>query len=368
MAGYLSALPALETKVPDISGGINYLANIPDELRQARMEKEKMGLLRQATERQGEAHEVDMMKGLTEWSKTAIPMAASSPAKRQALIDAIEPYRAKFPTIPTLPAADDDAGWAQELADIQAASGDKPELSLGEIYGEGGQPQKGVFDKRTGSFMPMGSPKAKTGAISFTTAAGDTIEIGGEGGNAALSKTTQGQVQQKAINTAEMGGRIASIAADFKPEYQTLGTRFANVWRSGKAKLDPSSLGAGERKSLADYASFRSKSIGNVNRLLNELSGAAVSPQEAERLKAEVPNPGTGWFDGDDPVTFQAKMERIMSDSNAALARYRYYQSVGIPNNIEQVPLADVKNIDGVWHVKVGNKVYRIGEIREVQP
>jgi uncharacterized protein with PIN domain len=37
------------------------------------------------------------------------------------------------------------------------------------------------------------------------------------------------------------------------------------------------------------------------------------------------------------------------------------------PNNIEQVPLANVKNIDGVWHVKDGDKVYRIGEIREVQ-
>src|SRR3990167_9722646 len=121
MAGYLSALPALETKVPDISQGVNYLASIPGQIRQDRMEDEKMNLLKQATQRQGESHDLDMMKGLADWSKNAIPLAASSPQKRQALIDALEPYRSRFPTIPMLPSADDDVGWEQEINDIHAS-------------------------------------------------------------------------------------------------------------------------------------------------------------------------------------------------------------------------------------------------------
>jgi hypothetical protein len=167
-------------------------------------------------------------------------------------------------------------------------------------------------------------------------------------------------VQQKAINASEIGSRVASMMKDFDPKFLQMGTKLSNWWSSGKAKINSDLLGDDEKRELNRFAVFQSRSIGNVNRLLNELSGAAVSPQEAERLKAEVPNPGTGWFDGDDPITFKSKMERIVTDTNAALARYRYYQAVGIPNNLEEIPLSDVKQINGKWYVKKDGKWFGV--------
>ena len=207
-----------------------------------------------------------------------------------------------------------------------------------------------------------GWTREKRGGLFFTTAAGDTIEIGGDGGNAQLGKAAANTAQTKAINAAEVGSRVREIQASFKPEYQQLGTKLQNYWRAGKAKIDPNLLSSEDTRGLLDFAKFQSRAIGNVNRLLNELSGAAVSPQEAERLKAEVPNPGTGWFDGDDPVTFQAKMDRIVKDSDAALARYKYYQAVGLPSRIDEIPLADVQQIGGKWYVRKGGKVYEVNE------
>ena len=175
--------------------------------------------------------------------------------------------------------------------------------------------------------------------------------MGGEGGSAKRGKPTTNLVQTKAINASEQAARVKEIRDSFKPEYQTLGTKFTNYYRSGLAKIDPKLLDSKDTQSLLEFSKYQSRAIGNVNRLLNELSGAAVSPAEGERLKAEVPNPGTGWFDGDDPVTFQGKIDRILEDSDKALARFHYYQSVGIPKKIDEIPLSDVKIIDGKAYV-----------------
>jgi hypothetical protein len=193
-----------------------------------------------------------------------------------------------------------------------------------------------------------------SGGISFTDASGNTLEIGGEGGagSAQLNKVGANLVQTKAINAAEVGARMAANKNDFKPECLTLGTKLHNYYRSGLAKIDPKYLSSEDTRGLLDFAKFQSRTIGNLNRVLNELSGAAVSPPEAVRIRAEMPDPGSGWFDGDDPISFQAKQERVLEDANAALARYRYYQAVGIPNNLEDIPLADVRQVDGKWYIK----------------
>jgi len=202
------------------------------------------------------------------------------------------------------------------------------------------------------------------GGITFTTAGGDTIEIGGE---APLTKPATSGVQERAINAAELGSRLAAIAADFKPEYLTVGRRLQNMWQSGLAKLDPKSLNEGDRKAMAEFATFKSRAYDNLNQLLKELSGAAVTPQEFERLKVSLPNPGTGIFDGDDPVTFEAKLNRASADANAALARYRFYQATGIPNSLDEIPLSDVKNVNGQWAIKKNGKVYLLGALKPAQ-
>lgn len=227
-----------------------------------------------------------------------------------------------------------------------------------------GKKIKAQWNSATRKFEPLGSAYGgdKNGVTTRVLPDGTIETIVGGPAN-PLTKPVQGQVQGKAIDAAEMGSRVSGIMEGFKPEYQTLGTRFANLWRSTKARVDPESLGKDEQKQLEDFAKFRSQAIGNVNRLLNELSGAAVSPAEGERLKAEMPNPGTGLFDGDDPVSFRAKMENVMNQVERALARYEYYQMFGTPGSIEDVPLNNAKKVNGKWYVKGSDgKIYEIGD------
>lgn len=83
-------------------------------------------------------------------------------------------------------------------------------------------------------------------------------------------------------------------------------------------------------KELSRFAAFRSASVNNLNTILKELSGAAVTPQEYERLKNDVPQAGTGVFDGDDPVSFRSKLDRSMQTARSAIARYNFMRSKGL--------------------------------------
>jgi hypothetical protein len=228
---------------------------------------------------------------------------------------------------------------------------------------DSGQEQKVIWSPEKGEYVPIGGKKAPSGTkFSLTQPDGTTIEFGE--GNMPLGKTATNQVDERALNAAELGARLGQIASDFKPEYQTLGTKFSNLVRSGKASLDPSLLDPAEKQELTNFAEYRSGAIENLNTILKEMSGAAVTPQEFERIKAVMPNAGTGLFDGDDPVTFQAKLERAMTDTDKALARYQYYKAAGIPGSIDAIPLTDVQKVDGEWYIydRKADKVYKIGE------
>lgn len=231
-----------------------------------------------------------------------------------------------------------------------------------------GQPQKATWDAEAGKFVPLGGVKAstKSNGVQVITHPDGTTEtiVGGEGGT-ALTGPTANKVQERAINTAEMGSRIAGVMQNFKPEYQTVGTKLANWWRSGKAKFDPSSLGPGETKSLEEFVNFRSGAFENLSTTLKEMSGAAVTPQEYDRLVQSMPSPGSGMFngilDGDDPVTFKRKMDGVADRAQAALARYQYYQTIGIPSSLDQIPLTNVKKVGEKWYVKNGDQVFEVG-------
>lgn len=247
---------------------------------------------------------------------------------------------------------------AKKQKDLSAPQSDVGKLAADRDAGVISPDEYGAaFKKKT----------AMTGGMSVTTNPDGTVsvEMGGQD-NQGLGKTAMNQVQEKALNASDLGARISSIAADFKPEYLTVGRRLQNAWQSGLAKVDPKSVSEGDRKAMTEFATFKSRAYDNLNALLKELSGAAVTPQEFDRLKVSLPNPGTGVFDGDDPITFEAKLNRSLDDVQKSLARYRFYQATGIPNSLEEIPLTNVKNVDGSWFVKNGDKWFGIGEVTEV--
>lgn len=224
------------------------------------------------------------------------------------------------------------------------------------LYDKNGLAQTAVWNSETRKFEPVGGSKAPAKGMRVITHPDGTVEtiIGGQGGGGALDKTARNTVQGKQIDTAELGSRISSIMGQFKPEYQTLGTKFGNSMRSWKAFVSPASLSPQDKKSLGDYAAYRSNAFGNLSRYLNEISGAAITPQEYERLTKVMPDPGTSMFNGDDPVTFKSKMDIIATETQKALARYQFYLSSpeGIPANLDQIPLTNVKQVSGKWYVK----------------
>lgn len=184
------------------------------------------------------------------------------------------------------------------------------------------------------------------------------MQVGGSG--AGLTTGTKTEIQKKQLDAVEMGARTMAIRQAFRPEYQTIGTRLGVKWNQAVAKVNPNLLSDENKALVGDFANYRAGAIDNVNRLLNELSGAAVSPQEATRLRESMPDPGDGIFGGDDPVSFKAKIDRVVDYVDKALVRYQFIQEMGMPGGIDQIPVGNIKKgKDGVWMIKKGKQVYR---------
>jgi hypothetical protein len=165
-----------------------------------------------------------------------------------------------------------------------------------------------------GLLMLRGKPDAGKALID----AAGAERFGKEGGNLLDKKT---------IDATNHISRLRSVEQAFDPKFLQIPQRLGFAWTSLKAKV--SSLTPEQAKPLAEFAEFRRASVENMSRLLNELSGAAVSPQEYERIRNTQPDAGTGIFDGDDPVTFAAKMKGVVRDQKRAIARYNHLRLHG---------------------------------------
>ena len=82
-----------------------------------------------------------------------------------------------------------------------------------------------------------------------------------------------------------------------------------------------------------------------MSRLLNEVSGAAVSPDEYKRISATMPNSGTGTFDGDSPIEFKAKMDDVLGTVKNANMRYNYALANGLNPTSTGISLGDIPSL-----------------------
>lgn len=138
----------------------------------------------------------------------------------------------------------------------------------------------------------------------------------------ALTTGTATEAQKSVLDAQASLARLDTIAAGFKPEFLTLRTQAGveiDAFRErvlepfGVAGLDPE-----ERARLSEYATFQRDTINNLSLFVQSLSGAAVTPQEAERLGKSVPEMG------DAPTEFQSKMNASIRDNRRAIARYNF--------------------------------------------
>ena len=131
------------------------------------------------------------------------------------------------------------------------------------------------------------------------------------------------------MNAATQLGRLSDIEKRFDPKFLDIGNRMKMLGASWTAKAG-GKLSPEIQSDLGRYAAFRSAAVNNLNTVLKEVSGAAVTPQEYERIQSDQPVAGTGIFDGDDPVSFKAKMQRTTTALRSAIARLNFMRNQGI--------------------------------------
>ena len=221
-----------------------------------------------------------------------------------------------------------------------ASGGAKAKDEFGEPY----------IDKATGALMQKNIGTGKINKIAAPPK-GMVIESDGAGGftmrtgvstGAKMTMKTKGTIESKLLGGKEQLKRMEMIQSAFKPEYQELGTRFAREWTGLKAwaGMDVSKE---EKGKLTEFKGFQRKAIENINLYIKEITGAQMSEKEATRLRLSQPDPGEQWYQGDDPITFKAKMDDVIKFAGASVARYDKYRSEGLSDtDIKQLAKDDM--------------------------
>lgn len=147
-----------------------------------------------------------------------------------------------------------------------------------------------------------------------------------------LDKGARTELDKSRINLTNQYGRLGEIERQFDPAFQKVGTQLDMFFKAGSEKMF-GSLPPEQKQQLERFHAYRSAAIGHFNQMLKELSGTAVSAQEFERIKAQLPNPGTGFangiLDGDSPSVFQAKLKEAKRSVGLAMARSNFMAANG---------------------------------------
>lgn len=145
----------------------------------------------------------------------------------------------------------------------------------------------------------------------------------------ALGTPAKNEIEKDLLTVTQRSMSLNAIKTAFKPEFQTLQTRWSTLYTDAKDKVgfEPNPEDA---KQLKEYSTFKQNAIANLNQYIKDMTGAAMGIQEAERLTKAVPNPGQGLFDGDGPTVFKQKLDNSIEMAMKVQARLSYAKRNGI--------------------------------------
>lgn len=194
---------------------------------------------------------------------------------------------------------------------------------------------------RDGKWVDVGAPAPRWSdrkGLSVTLPDGTVIS---EGMSGDITNKTRGAIEERKYNSVESLSRLSAIESEFRPEFLQLGPRWQAMATGWKEKVG-APVSEDDKKAVQEFSKFKRASISNVNRTIKEITGAAMGVQEAQRITAELPNPGQGLFDGDAPTAFKAKLDSAVKDTKRAIMRSNY----ALANNMDPlktgIELADV--------------------------
>lgn len=191
-------------------------------------------------------------------------------------------------------------------------------------------------------------------SFTFTDESGNTFSlnrsngIGSAGATMSneenLGRGTRTRVNDILINTSNALDRAIQTRNSFNEQYLNVPERFGFFVDAWRDRLNPDALDPARRQELADYTAFRQDAVSDLIETLRELSGAAVTQQEFQRLQSAMPNPGEGIMDGDSPVEFSRKMDERIQDLNRVMLRtqiWRMEGAIGVPMDMMTLSAVD---------------------------
>jgi hypothetical protein len=143
-----------------------------------------------------------------------------------------------------------------------------------------------------------------------------------------LSKPTKTKLEEQQLNTGDQIARLNNIQFSYRPEFLNIKFRAGQEWNTLKDKFG--GLPEVEKRTLANYSTYKQNATQNLNLTIKEITGAAMSNGEADRIIATLPKSGTGIFDGDSPTEFEAKLNNGIQQTKYALARKEYALKNGL--------------------------------------
>jgi len=162
-------------------------------------------------------------------------------------------------------------------------------------------------------------------ALSGKGDAGKLLTDAANQGELSKGATTQNDKEELAAT-----GQLATLDAvkdAFDTKFLNIPNRF-KFWSSALAEKF-TTLSPKDQADLAAYTQFRQATFHNVNRVLKDLSGTAVTENEMQRQLKDQPNAGNGIGDGDSPTEFATKLRGELAFAHSAIARARYLRAHG---------------------------------------
>lgn len=137
-----------------------------------------------------------------------------------------------------------------------------------------------------------------------------------------LSKETANAVQKDMYETSEGLSAILGIKDTYKKEFTYWQKRleYAGYHYARKMNIP---LSPDQIKEYAQYTTWQRKTLDNVNKTIQRVTGASMGVQEAGRIMATVPNMD------DDDLAFESKMKDVEKTLRTAMLRYRFYMTKG---------------------------------------
>jgi hypothetical protein len=162
----------------------------------------------------------------------------------------------------------------------------------------------------------------------------------GRTGPAGLAKPTVNMIEEQIANNSLRLDRLNTIGQGMRPEFMQFGTKVAN-WGAAFAEKAGANLDPKTKAGLAAYTNFRSDAYNDLSRTLKEMSGAAVTPQEAERLLKSIGDPSN-----DSPTEFKAKYDATVKAVRLAQARLHWMRKNGLGG--EKMGSVGLDDMDGI--------------------